>query len=485
MKIFKSLEFLLSVRPGVIIFVLSIGVFSYFIQDQGWNQNSRLNLVRSIVEQNSFKIDKYHENTGDKSKREGHYYSDKAPGSSWLGVLPYMIVYMLAEENTQDWLFLGWSLYLVTMFAIAIPSAISVSVIFYLFRMMTLPVGISTGLTMAYAFGTLTLPYSTMYFGHQLAAALLIFSFVLIFRMKLVGLFPREQLLVIGFLLGYSFVSDYTSVIAIIILLVYGAIIIRWSLKDCTWVFLGMVFPAILLLSYNWIAFGSVLKLSYHYSVFSDRHHEFFQGLTFPDFRVLFIILFSEYRGLFFYSPWLLLAFPGFSLMLKRKDFRLEGMVCLTIFISYILFNSSFWGWHGGWAFGPRYLILSIPFLVIASGVLWLPSPSIGSNSNKSTFVSRSLISPNPDNKILNYTFVVMAIYSTFWMFIATMVNPQIDGKNFNPLGTIIQGMLNQKFVPNLGLVGGLDGLGSFFPLIIFICLVSFWLFKVVRQTNN
>jgi hypothetical protein len=480
----NPVRFILSVRPEIIIFILSIGVFSYFFQWSGWNQNSRFNLVRSMVEQKTFMIDKYHKNTGDKSKRDGHYYSDKAPGSSWLGALPYTILHKFVGGNVQGWLFFKWGLYLCTVFAIAIPSAISVSAIFYFFRKMKVTVGISSGLTLAYAFGTLTLPYSTMLFGHQLAAALLIVSFILIFRIKLLGSFSRQQLFVIGFLLGFSFVSDYTSFLAIITLLFYGAIISRWSLKAVVWVFFGMGVPAVMLMFYNWIAFGSVMKFSYHYSVFSDRHHEFFQGLTFPDFGIPFIILFTEYRGLFFYSPWLLLAVPGFSSMLKRKDLKVEGIVCLIIFISYVLFNSAYWGWHGGQAFGPRYIILSIPFLVLAAGSLWIPRQNNDVSLKKPTLVRGPIILFVTEKIFLNYIFVITAIFSIFMMFGVTIVSPQIPRENFNPLGAIFEKILNQQFVPNLGSFWGLNGFISFLPLGVFVCLISFWLFKVVRHSN-
>ena len=54
----------------------------------GWNQDSRLDLLHALVVQKSFAIDAYHENTGDKSINNGHYYSDKAPGIVFIA-LPF------------------------------------------------------------------------------------------------------------------------------------------------------------------------------------------------------------------------------------------------------------------------------------------------------------------------------------------------------------------------------------------------------------
>src|SRR5262249_57538468 len=54
--------------------------FAWFYQAGGWNQNSRFDLVRAIVDEGTLRIDDYHRNTGDKARWNGHYDSDKAPG---------------------------------------------------------------------------------------------------------------------------------------------------------------------------------------------------------------------------------------------------------------------------------------------------------------------------------------------------------------------------------------------------------------------
>src|SRR5216684_9234062 len=60
--------------------------YAYFYEGGGWNQNSRFDLVRAIVEQRTLRIDAYHQNTEDKAFANGHYYSDKAPGLALLAV---------------------------------------------------------------------------------------------------------------------------------------------------------------------------------------------------------------------------------------------------------------------------------------------------------------------------------------------------------------------------------------------------------------
>src|ERR1700751_4693414 len=67
---------------GLVIFFS----FIYFYEGGGWNQNSRFDLLRAIVERHTLQIDAYHENTQDKAHFRGHYYSDKAPGLVFLAV---------------------------------------------------------------------------------------------------------------------------------------------------------------------------------------------------------------------------------------------------------------------------------------------------------------------------------------------------------------------------------------------------------------
>jgi hypothetical protein len=72
--------------PAILLGVVTLLSFVYFYEGGGWNQNSRFDLLRAIVERHTLQIDAYHENTQDKAHFQGHYYSDKAPGLVFLAV---------------------------------------------------------------------------------------------------------------------------------------------------------------------------------------------------------------------------------------------------------------------------------------------------------------------------------------------------------------------------------------------------------------
>lgn len=80
-------------RIEILLFLILLACYAYFPPRWAdWNQNSRLNLTLAIVDDGSFQIDRFVANTGDYAKYNGHYYSDKAPGTSFLAVPMYAAV---------------------------------------------------------------------------------------------------------------------------------------------------------------------------------------------------------------------------------------------------------------------------------------------------------------------------------------------------------------------------------------------------------
>jgi hypothetical protein len=71
------------------------GVFCYFLPAATWNPVSRFDLTRAIIEQGTFSIDAYADNTGDRARRAEHWYTDKAPVSSLLALPAYQAFHWL------------------------------------------------------------------------------------------------------------------------------------------------------------------------------------------------------------------------------------------------------------------------------------------------------------------------------------------------------------------------------------------------------
>src|SRR5690606_652586 len=79
-----------AVRAGAIALLCT---YAFFAGAPAWHQNSRLALPRAMVAHASVRIGRLLAATGDKAFREGHWYTDKAPGTSWLAAPAYAAFY--------------------------------------------------------------------------------------------------------------------------------------------------------------------------------------------------------------------------------------------------------------------------------------------------------------------------------------------------------------------------------------------------------
>src|SRR4029079_9328543 len=89
-------------RRQLLIAALLLFCCGFFQQEPAWDEYRRYDLVQALVEQGTTRIDTYHSNTGDAAFYQGHWYSDKAPGSALLGVPVYVVLVASARLVGQD-----------------------------------------------------------------------------------------------------------------------------------------------------------------------------------------------------------------------------------------------------------------------------------------------------------------------------------------------------------------------------------------------
>lgn len=382
-------------RDHVYIFLILLCCYAYFMPRWAdWNQNSRLNLVLAVVDDGTLHIDKYRENTGDYALFEGHYYSDKAPGTSFLAVPVYavarpvlqsppvqQILARLAQSEAfsatlkehgsgliVDKIYFAIVLYLVTITVVALPAA-ALGVLLYAFLgHVDQRRSWRIGVVLLYGLATPAFPYAGAFYGHQIVAVLLFVGFFTAFLIRRGRLPPRWTLLV-GLLLGYAVITEYPAVLIAAALFLYTIAVLpnrRWALG----LTLAGVPPGLLLMAYNWAIFRTILPVGYEHSeLWTDVHQQGFMSLVGPNAPALWGITFGTYRGLFFIAPIMLLALPGFVAWWRRGQYRLEWAVCLWAVVSFFLFNGSSVMWQGGFAVGPRYLVPMLPFMAVALGM--------------------------------------------------------------------------------------------------------------------
>jgi len=456
-------------RVSVPLFALVFGTYAYFYQAGGWNQNSRFDLTRAIVEQGTLSIDAFQENTGDKALRDGHWYTDKAPGLSLLAVPAYALVHAVRAGAVVAGSYLG------TVFAVALPSALAALQLFALGRLIGLSAAWAAALTLAYALGTLALPYSTIFYGHQLSAALGLSAFALVWR--------RRAPMLAGLLLGLAVAVDYTSVVLVIAVMGYAVVKLR--ARGVLWLIAGGVPIALALGAYHAAAFGHPLALPYEFVLQEHRRMGWFMGIAAPDPRVMGALLVGPYRGLFFGSPWLVAGIPGLA-VLARRGFRAEAITCGGIAFAYLLLNAGLVDWHGGWAMGPRYLIPAIPFLAVGAMGLVLAWPAgtparrmLAGVGGAAVAVSFALMlmgtAVRPDVPLTIARPFTQFVIPSFWHGRVARSNHAIDG----------EGVSGVRAAWNLGHLVGLDRLPTLLPLAAWMALTGWWLARAVRAEDE
>lgn len=131
-----------------------------------------------------------------------------------------------------------------------------------------------------------------------------------------------------------------------------------------------------LALGYNYAKFESILKTGYWGAA----------GFTTPLFVGLYGLLFSSGKSLFLYAPVALLGFV--SMKAFAKSHRREMFLLLGLFAVNLLLIAKYRDWGGEGSWGPRYLTLVLPCLVLPIGAL-LQSGSI---AVKRSFLALSLV---------------------------------------------------------------------------------------------
>ncbi len=422
--------------------------FIHFIGTKSWNVTSRLALTYAIADQGTFRIDDYHLNTGDKAYYNGHYYSDKAPGASFLA-LPFY--YLLKSTGIQSE---KYTRYILTLFVIALPSALS---LFFFLEILKL-LGISDEwhrviITLSYYLCTPAFPFSTILYGHQLAAACSISAFYFLFKIRI----RKESeitlsLLLSGLMAGWAYISDYPSGIIMVFLTVYCIISIRRKPMFFWWV-TGLLIPIGILFYYNFSCFGGIFQNAYKYHEIYN-HQEGFMGIKWPRTEALWGISFSSYRGIFYQSPLLLLSIPGVYYFRKQREYKNEFFLYLFIVIAFLTFNSGFTYWNGVGSVNARFMIPALPFLVLLS---------------VRTFQKW------PDQA------VVLSLISFVFMLTICATEPRTDYRIQNPLFYFNFFLLSQGFASeNLGVMAGLGKWPAFLflPIVVTVCII------VIRKTT-
>ena len=344
----------------VLVFAAAAFAFAYPMQVNAWNQNAHYALVRALadgtptIDQSRTEIGDL--GTGDVTLVDGHYYSNKAPGLALLTLPAFAAVEATGMRTTGDPTKVIWVLHL---WAIVIPALLLVALVRYVGDRLEPGYGLAAAATLA--FGTLVLPFSTMYFAHVVAGAFAFGAFALLVherrrppRLRFVGL--------AGLLGGYAATTEYTAGLAAVVIGVYAlaaADRLRRGLAYGAGLLLGLLPLAL----YNQWAFGSPTHLSYEENQVEPVNGIFGVGVPSPS--ALIELLFSAW-GLVTTTPVVVLGVAGAVALLRRH--RPEALVLLVVPAVGLWHDMSLQFSPFGGLGLPRYLIYTLPF--VATGLV-------------------------------------------------------------------------------------------------------------------
>jgi hypothetical protein len=408
---------------------------------------TRLDLLHALVYQHTFAIDIYHTNTPDLAFVNGHYYCDKAPGLALVTLPEFYLASKILEtsgmpaDSGKAWF---WSNWITVAISIGAFSALGIAFLF-LWLQGFIPPRIALLCSLVVAFGSAMFPYATMMFSHGLVVGFLCMALWLLSLGHEPDQSPSNGArhwfwrdLAGGAACGMAIACEYDAA------LVTGgmlAVILASSFRRSCRLALGAVPPLLLIPFYNWVCMGNPFSLPYGHEVVFTQMHNGFYGIHLPDADNFAHLLFSPERGLFFWTPFLLLAFPGYYFIFKKS--RSLFWLCYWVPLLHVMILSGYYTREAGNTLGARLLAPILPLLILPAGMA----------------AARA-----------RWAAIPLAIFSIASMGGATLINSQLPQVLDNPLfDDYIPELLKGNFTLTLGEVMGLSPPWSILPLVIVI----------------
>ena len=225
---------------------------------------------------------------------------------------------------------------------------------------------LSIGLGMTYALGTIALAYTHTNFSDPLLALLYVLAAYSAFRID--NDRPRRWLLLAGLALGFAVYLRERAVIVIPLFLGYILLTRRartW--RDWAVLLIPIGLGGALVALWNIVRFGSPISSGYA-NLVPDT------GFDVPLLLGLFGLLISPGKGVLLYNPIAWLGLIGLLPLFRRR--RAEALLFMSIGIVTIGFYARYNFWTGGWNWGARYMLVLLPFLLLAAGEWVTVSPT-------------------------------------------------------------------------------------------------------------
>lgn len=345
------------------------------------NSNSRYALTQSLAENRSVFFDGKQAafSAPDVVYYKGKYFTVFLPGVSFLGVPFYIVGKAFGIPQ------------LLTYFLNMVLMLINGLMVYLLARSLKVSRWAAYSSVLIFIFATNVLAYSQTYTQHMLSTFLILSAALIAFNR------PSFKLnLLIGFLFGYSFLVDVPNVLILIPIGLYWLskhfdLSNEKLLRRINFSFVAIIFGVLVCASifgyYNYLATGSPVKFGqqigrsdYPPQTINPQEKPVVKSVSPYESKLalntrnilngIYILLISDERGVFYYSPILLVTLVGLYLAAKNRVTKSKSIllfaVSLITLITYAMFSDPW----GGWSFGARYMIPAIavmsPLIAVA-----------------------------------------------------------------------------------------------------------------------
>jgi len=436
-----------------LFFILNLLISSFYIDV--WHNGNAVSRALPIItwyESGTFSIDKYQELTPDKAHVKGHYFTDKAPLPTYF-VLPFFGLvksFGWVAPHPNGSLFGDEVLILGGILAGSIPFSIMMTLLFIDLKKRKTKISPVLLSTLPF-YGSFMFIFAGTYFGHLFAGLLLLGSYLLL---------KRKKYILSGLLAGLTFISEYN----LAVLIFCWAIILllkKKKLKPLILFSMGVLPSIILILFYNAEFSTSPFVFLYKY----HNYHELFEnyGFRLPSFESIWGLTFSPYRGVFFYVPILIAGFPLIYKKIKSDNRQKiwKSYLFVPSFI-YFIFIASYFGWWGGWTYGPR-LLMGLTIILLYEVIV------------RFNFVPKS-----------KWFFILLVSFGLLVIILAkvTIVYNAPTGKYFPFKELVLPKLFSGNINPNnfLSLYTGISPLLASFIFVLLMFLVIGFLYLLYRK---
>ncbi len=365
--------------------------FPFYPELNNPNENVRVQMTAAIVFDGTFEISGPRERwgwvndaacvqwsqDGTKQPCEGamprgdvrRYFSVKAPLTSLMGVPAYGLARLFGDDGSE--------LRPSTLWLLRISASVLPMCLFFFFFHGWLGARVRSGFIrdtvfVATALGSVLLGYTYLFASHSTSAAAAFGGFALLYDAHVDPTKrSKRRAFLAGLLAAGATALEYPCFVVTFFVCLYALKALpfrRWL----PFVF-GALLPTFVVMLFQWSAYGNPLTPGHLFvenSAFRAGHESGFFGADAFHWDAAWRLLFDARLGLLPLTPVFVFAPLGALALLGTRGPSRQGALaaltaCGALYFVICLMNN----WDGGWSLGPRYLVVLVPFIAVASAI--------------------------------------------------------------------------------------------------------------------